>query len=456
MLGKGSIAKPAQGNVPSKRHLALGQYMTDATERDSDGRRVYTPAGRGPSQRRKRLGWFVVGALVLVSITLNVVAFRGDVRDRDLVNQENKSMGEAKRASSWLLWPEELTLRYYFQRLGSIVGGGYAKDEERKKGQKEKEVVDNNIDAISVSGMREGEGKEGEGRAEGAAAAASAAETEGGVPPLSPPRPQSDISHHRDTDAALIPTNEKVPHRQEESAGRPQEEKGEDEEEVLVEGKENKGERNEDGIEEQEAGAKTGEGMGPVTQLRYVIEEKRNPAIPRVQPAGDKSVRIHFSSRSSSSSSSRPPLHRPASETHIQKILLTISSTDRGQRIADMWQGDKLDTILQTLGSAKGLCERGFDLTVWFIAAWEISLEKKRVDQALFCERVGKPVETRYWDHYPSNIGALLSSRHRLAMAEVFGREEGKERREEEDKRGKTGWQVDSLRNVRMRSFNNC
>lgn len=28
-------------------------------------------------------------------------------------------------------------------------------------------------------------------------------------------------------------------------------------------------------------------------------------------------------------------------------------------------------------------------------------------------------MEVRYWDEYPEDVGGLLSSRHRLAMAEV-------------------------------------
>ncbi len=414
MQGKSNIAKPVLGYVPSKRHLALGQPMTGATERDSDGREVYMPAGRGPGQRRKRLGWFIVGALVLISMTLNVVSLQGDITDSNASTLEESSIREAEWASSWLLWPKEFTLRYYFQRLGSIMGGGNAKDEERKEGQKEEETVNKGISAITASRLREGEDKEAEERAAGAAAAASATKAEGGVRPLLPPPPQS-----VNKEAALKSTKEEGQRRQEDAAGRPQEEKGEEEEEVVVEEREEKGGEEK---EEKEADTKAGEKTAPVTTPVHAIEEKRNPAIPLVQPAGDKAARPPLSS-----SSSRPPLHRPASETHIQKIVLTISSIDRGQRIADLWQGDKFDTILQTLGSIKGLCERGFELMVWFIAAWEISLEKERVDEALFCERAGKPVETRYWDHYPSDIEGFLSSRHRLAMAEVFGREGGRE-----------------------------
>ena len=36
-----------------------------------------------------------------------------------------------------------------------------------------------------------------------------------------------------------------------------------------------------------------------------------------------------------------------------------------------------------------GLCERGFDLTVWFVAAWRVSLEAKLIEEALTCQRTG-------------------------------------------------------------------
>ena len=52
-------------------------------------------------------------------------------------------------------------------------------------------------------------------------------------------------------------------------------------------------------------------------------------------------------------------------------------------------QGDKLDTILATLREMAGLCERGFDLTVWLIAAWKASLEEKLLQKALACQRIG-------------------------------------------------------------------
>jgi hypothetical protein len=42
----------------------------------------------------------------------------------------------------------------------------------------------------------------------------------------------------------------------------------------------------------------------------------------------------------------RPPLHRPANETRIQRVLYMMSSTDRGQRISHMWAGDKLETMV--------------------------------------------------------------------------------------------------------------
>lgn len=148
--------------------------------------------------------------------------------------------------------------------------------------------------------------------------------------------------------------------------------------------------------------------------VQLVEAEERNPAIPLLQPAGDKAIRHPISGR--------PPLHRPASETHIQKIMLTISSFDRGQRISHLWAGDKLQTIQETLVSVREFCERGFDLTVWFIAAWKISQHEKIIEEALFCQRIHKPVHIRYWDHFSPDIRSLLSSRHRLAMAEVIGK----------------------------------
>lgn len=148
--------------------------------------------------------------------------------------------------------------------------------------------------------------------------------------------------------------------------------------------------------------------------VQLVEAEERNPAIPVLQPAGDKAIRPPISGR--------PPLHRPASETHIQKIMLTISSFDQGQRISHLWAGDKLQTIQETLVSVREFCERGFDLTVWFIAAWKISQHEKIIEEALFCQRIHKPIHIRYWDHFSPDIRSLLSSRHRLAMAEVIGK----------------------------------
>ena len=427
MRGKSSIASPVLGYLPSKRRLALGPPVAGATEGDTDGRGVYTPVGSDSThhrgKRRKRLGWFVVGAMVLILMTLNFASLQGSITGSDngtLVEEEGSIRDEGSSSS---LWSEEMTLRYYFQRLRSIVGGEHEKEEEGREGEKEGGTVDEETSAMTVSRLRRKKEKEAEERAAAAAAGAAAKrKAEGGVPPLPPPPPPSVIGSQVDMEAALQLTKEKIKREQEEATGRtPQQEEKEEEEEEEVVGKE-KEEKEEDEKEDEKEEADNKEVATPVAAPRHIIEEKRNPAIPMVQPAGDKATRPPLSS-----SSSRPPLHRQASETHIQKIVLTISSTDRGQRIADLWQGDKLDTILQTLGSVKGLCERGFDLTVWFVAAWEISLEKERVDEALFCEKIGKPVETRYWDHYPADIEALLSSRHRLAMAEVFGKEGGRD-----------------------------
>ncbi len=116
----------------------------------------------------------------------------------------------------------------------------------------------------------------------------------------------------------------------------------------------------------------------------------------------------------------RPPLHRPRDEVQIEKMVVFISSTDRGQRINHDWShGDKLDTIEVTLASLVSLCERGFDVTAWFVAAWKISDEDERIQQALHCARTGKPLEVRYWDHYSQDIGGHLSSKHRLAIKEA-------------------------------------
>lgn len=153
------------------------------------------------------------------------------------------------------------------------------------------------------------------------------------------------------------------------------------------------------------------------------------PTYPEVQPAGAEAMGGTVP-RPPLSTADPPPLHRRREEVKIQKVLLTVSSTDRGQRINDVWQvgrwwwvveregracvcmrrhhralltfsnqcpqnnthahqGDKLDTILTTMREVVGLCERGFDLTVWFIAAWKVSLEEKLLQEALTCRRIG-------------------------------------------------------------------
>lgn len=86
----------------------------------------------------------------------------------------------------------------------------------------------------------------------------------------------------------------------------------------------------------------------------------------------------------------RPPLHRPRGETAIERILVMFSSTDRGQRIAHMWSGDKMETMSVTMASVAALCERGFDVTAWFIAAWPIAEEDAGIREALYCERIKK------------------------------------------------------------------
>jgi len=83
----------------------------------------------------------------------------------------------------------------------------------------------------------------------------------------------------------------------------------------------------------------------------------------------------------------RPRLHRKKEDVKIEKILFMMSTIDRGQRIGT-WKGDKLETILVILDTFRALCERGFDVTVWFVAAWKASEEDKKIKEALYCERI--------------------------------------------------------------------
>ncbi|GAB5036265.1 Hypothetical protein NocV09_03600360 [Nannochloropsis oceanica] len=116
----------------------------------------------------------------------------------------------------------------------------------------------------------------------------------------------------------------------------------------------------------------------------------------------------------------QPPLHRPRDEVEVEKILVFLSSSDRGQRVRHLWgHGDKMETIEVTLASLASWCERGFDVTLWFLAAWKVSEEDERIKKALQCERIGTSLEVRYWDDYPLNVDGYLSSKHRLALAEA-------------------------------------
>lgn len=116
----------------------------------------------------------------------------------------------------------------------------------------------------------------------------------------------------------------------------------------------------------------------------------------------------------------QPPLHRPWEEVEVEKVLVFLSSSDRGERVSHLWaHGDKMDTIEVTLASLVSWCERGFDVTLWFMAAWKVSEEDARIKKALQCERIAGPVEVRYWDHYPPKVEGYLSSKHRVALAEA-------------------------------------
>lgn len=84
-----------------------------------------------------------------------------------------------------------------------------------------------------------------------------------------------------------------------------------------------------------------------------------------------------------------PQLHRPQEEVKIEKILFFMSTIDRGQRIG-YWGGDKLQTILVIMETLRTLCERGFDVTMWVIAAWKASDEHKAISDALYCKRIDR------------------------------------------------------------------
>ena len=116
----------------------------------------------------------------------------------------------------------------------------------------------------------------------------------------------------------------------------------------------------------------------------------------------------------------QPPLHRPREEVEVEKVLVFLSSSDRGQRVSHLWgHGDKMETVEVILASLVSWCERGFDVTLWFLAAWKVSEEDERIKKALQCERIGTPLAVRYWDDYPPDVGGHLSSKHRLALAEA-------------------------------------
>lgn len=84
-----------------------------------------------------------------------------------------------------------------------------------------------------------------------------------------------------------------------------------------------------------------------------------------------------------------PQLHRPQEEVKIEKILFFMSTIDRGQRIG-YWGGDKLQTILVIMETLRTLCERGFDVTMWVVAAWKASDEHKAISDALYCKRIDR------------------------------------------------------------------
>lgn len=82
-----------------------------------------------------------------------------------------------------------------------------------------------------------------------------------------------------------------------------------------------------------------------------------------------------------------PPLHRMREDTKIERVLFLMSTIDRGQRIGH-WHGDKLQTILVILETLRTLCERGFDVTFWVVAAWKASEEHELIEDALYCKRI--------------------------------------------------------------------
>ncbi len=317
---------------------------------------------------------------------------------------------DGEGGGGWSLWPQELSLGFYVARLRGILHGSSSSSSSSMVEPPPPEAAAPPPPSGATSEAKEntrlrgrGEDKPGKGAAAG-----------------------PDLGSEVDLDEALRQTKEKIKREQEEKQRREDaaahEDRQKEEEERLR-------------LEREAAGAAVAPAAPPVPAVEPVepaadaeqpssssslptttttttTTTSTTPGVVPLQPAGAKAVRLPITGR--------PPLHRPLAEVNIQKIVVTISSTDRGQRIADLWQGDKLDTIMATLTALKELCERGFDVTVWFVAAWRVSLEKERLDEASFCQRTQLPLETRYWDEFPEDIGGLLSSRHRLAMAEVL------------------------------------
>ena len=49
-----------------------------------------------------------------------------------------------------------------------------------------------------------------------------------------------------------------------------------------------------------------------------------------------------------------------------------------------------METMTVTMASIKHMCERGFDVTAWFVAAWKVSDEDELIQKSLYCDRIKK------------------------------------------------------------------
>ncbi|CAM9765718.1 unnamed protein product, partial [Ectocarpus fasciculatus] len=97
------------------------------------------------------------------------------------------------------------------------------------------------------------------------------------------------------------------------------------------------------------------------------------------------------------------------------RILLVVTSFDRGRRLGPSFKKDKLDFILLMMDEMREACEAGFSPHVHLIAAWELSEVEVFVRDRLFCRRTGDHVPYSLEVH-PASVGNNLCIKHRIFM----------------------------------------